>query len=117
MLILEMRTLFENGITSVTELYKKITDWVSGIFGDEMQVEFVEKRGVIDYIKEKFNKLIEKIKNTPGITKKILDAVQAKIDAFLKSGAGDFQAMAEFIKELVNFLNGRLAPKRELILV
>ena len=109
--ILEMRTLFENGITSVTELYKKITDWVSGIFGDEMQVEFVEKRGVIDYIKEKFNKLIEKIKNTPGITKKILDAVQAKIDAFLKSGAGDFQAMAEFIKELVNFLNGRLAPK------
>jgi len=101
--VLKLRELYESGITSVIELYQKIAAWVSGIFGDEVEVAFMEKRGIIDFyklIKEKVQALLAKLRTLPGMTEEALKKIQAKIDEFIKSGK--IQAIAQYIVDLVD---------------
>merc|ERR1712019_216477 len=101
--VLKLKEFYENGITSVVELYQKIAAWVSGIFGDEIEATFMEKRGIIDlykFVKEKVQALLAKLRTLPGMTDEALKKIQAKIDEFIKSGK--IQAIAQYIVDLVD---------------
>merc|ERR1712048_143170 len=101
---LKLKEFYNNGVTSVKELYAKIANWVKGIFGDEVEaLDFGDKRGIIDLyklVKEKVQALLAKLRTLPGMTDEALKKIQAKIDEFIKSGK--IQAIAQYIVDLVD---------------
>merc|ERR1712048_99733 len=101
---LKLKEFYNNGVTSIKELYAKIANWVKGIFGDEVEaLDFGDKRGIIDLyklLKEKIQAMIAKLRTLPGMTDEALKKIQAKIDEFIKSGK--IQAIAQYIVDLVD---------------
>lgn len=92
--VMKLKELYASGITSVTDLYKKVVEWITGIFGDELQAE-----GFFgDFLKEKLKAIVEKLKELPGLTKELVKQIQAKVDELVNSGS--FKAIAKYIKDL-----------------
>jgi len=102
--VLKLKEYYEKGVTTATELFNKLVQYIKdNIFGDETEMSLVEKRGIIDiykYLKEKIAKILDKLRNLPGITEEVLKNIQAKVDAFIKSGK--IQALAKYIKSIID---------------
>jgi len=99
----QLKEWYSSGVTSATALFNKLVDYIKGsIFGDESEVQmFAEKRGIIDFVKflkEKFAKILDKLRQLPGMTDDLLAKIQAKVDEFIKSGK--LQSLAKYISDI-----------------
>merc|ERR1712002_1307528 len=56
--VLKLKEYYEKGVTSAKELFNKLVQYIKDqIFGDVTELEYMEKRGIIDFtkiLKEKF---------------------------------------------------------------
>merc|ERR1739848_963114 len=102
--IVKLNEWYNAGVQNVKDLWKKVKDWVLGIFGKDIENAVIEQ-GFIDFdmvkewLKAKMNAIIAKLNTIPELTQKLIAEIKLKIMELINSGK--FQAVYKYMKDLI----------------